>query len=133
MLTRQGMGTMRPRVSLSFVCILLSVLLQTASAGLGKQAAITIDRFTPVCLVSNPWYVLSLVCLGLQAVTWQLALRQYALSFAYFFLSLVYVNILILSRLVFHEDISMANLLGSGLIVAGVVLLTREGGEPGDA
>lgn len=112
-------------VDLPFLCILLSLLFQTASLGLGKQAALTIETFSLQSVFTNPYYILSIACLGFQAVVWQVALRKYPLSFAYFFMSGIFVNIMIMSYFIFREEVSTGNLVGSALIIFGIILLTR--------
>lgn len=107
------------------LCLALSLLFQTASVGFGKTASLSMGRFTLGNTLSNPYYILSLTCLGLQAIAWQVALRRFPLSVAYLVMSLIYVNILLLSALWFHESVTWPNLCGAALIVAGVVLLTR--------
>ncbi|MBI2435584.1 MAG: hypothetical protein HYV26_22240 [Candidatus Hydrogenedentes bacterium] len=107
------------------MCLVLSLLFQTASYGFGKQASLTIGAFSFWTVATNLPYLLSLLCLGLQAVAWQIALRKYPLSFAYFFMSILFINILLLGRFVFHETITRGNAAGSLLIIAGVILLTR--------
>jgi multidrug transporter EmrE-like cation transporter len=121
---------MAKRINIPTLCILLSLLFQTATAGLGKQAALTVGEFSVLAVLRNPYYVASIACLAGHAITWQLVLRQYPLSLAYPFMSGVYVSILILSRFVFHEDVSLCNVVGAALIISGIVLLTR--GTPGE-
>ncbi len=116
---------MRIRLDFYFICIVLSLLFQTASLGFGKQAALTLEEFSALAIATNIYFLASLVCLGLQALVWPLALRRYPLSQAYFFMSAVLVNILIMSRFIFHETISTGNMAGALLIVAGIIVLTR--------
>jgi drug/metabolite transporter (DMT)-like permease len=110
---------------ISSICLFLSLVFQTASSGFGKSASLSIERFTPWNVATNPYYVLCLACLGLQAFTWQIALRKYPLSVAYLIMSLIYVNILLMSVFIFHERVTPGNFGGAGLIVAGVILLTQ--------
>ena len=114
---------LRERINIPLVCIVLSLLCQTASLGFGKQAALTLTAFSAQGFATNPYYMASLICLGLQAVVWQVALRAYPLSFAYFFMSGIFVNIMLMSFFIFHEPISYQNLAGAVLIVAGIIVL----------
>ena len=116
---------MKAYITLPLSYLMLSVLFQTASAGFGKQAALTIQHFTILAVITNPFYLLSLMCLGLHAVTWQLALRTYPLGFAYFFMSSTFIGVLVTSALIFHEHITMTNALGTALIVIGIIVITR--------
>jgi multidrug transporter EmrE-like cation transporter len=111
-------------MKLDFILIFLSILLQSLSGLFGKKGALEIERFTVINAISNLNYLLSLVCLGLQAITWQIALKKYPLSFAYSFMSGVYVLILIFSFFVFHESISLNNILGTVIIMIGIIFLS---------
>ncbi len=113
------------RIRLPFFCIVLSLLFQTGAVGCCKQAALTVHAFSLWAVFTNPFYVMSIIFLAAQAVTWQIALRAYPLSFAYFVKSGIFVNILLLSHFVFHETVSTGNMLGAGLIIAGILVLTR--------
>jgi multidrug transporter EmrE-like cation transporter len=120
---------MKVRFDFPFLCILLSLFFQSANAAFGKQAALTVETFTLFAVLSNPFYLASLACLGFQAIVWQIALRKYPLSFAYFFMSGVFVNILLFSRFIFHEEVSLGNMVGAALIIIGLLVLTRENGQ----
>lgn len=110
------------------LCLNLSLLCQVLSAGFGKQAAISMQSFTPLSVLSNHFYFFSMVCLGIQSIVWPLALRRYALSFAYLYTSGSYVAILLLSYFIFHEDISTTNIVGAALIITGINIMVR--GQP---
>lgn len=114
---------MRP----AFALVLLCVAFQSLAAVFGKQAALTLptDGMSLGVVLANGFYLLSLACLGLQAVAWQLVLRVYPLAWAYQFQSLVYVVILAVSHVGFGESITPGNVVGSVVIVAGVGLACR--------
>ena len=117
---------MRSGRALTFIA--LSLAGQICSAVFGKFAALAQTSFTPRLILGNRYYLLSLACLGLQAVCWPLALRQMPLFRAYLFMSGIYLAIPVLSRCVFHETVTAANMAGSLLIAAGIGILLRKGG-----
>jgi multidrug transporter EmrE-like cation transporter len=96
---------------------------------LGKQASLHQEAMTVAGVATNHWYWATMFCLGLQALVWPLVLKRAPLGFAYGFNSLSYVNTLLLSRFVFHEHISVQNMVGAGLIMGGVLLWARGQGE----
>lgn len=112
--------------------IVLSIAFQTGAIACGKQASLDLRAFTPEAILRDGFYALSLVCLGLQALTWQLVLTRLPLSFAYAAMSAVYVNVLVLSVVVFHEHVTIANAIGAACIIAGIGLMTA-GRRTGDA
>lgn len=110
------------------VPIALSIAFQSAAIAFGKQASLTLPQFEAAHIVRNWWYLASLLCLAMQAVTWQVTLARFPLSSAYGAMSLVYVNVLLMSVLLFHERVSAANVAGAILIMAGVYLLSTGSG-----
>ena len=111
---------------LSPLCLNLSLLFQILSIGLGKQASLSMPDYTIGAILTNGWYLASMLCLVCQAVVWPIALRFYSLSFAYFYMSLVYVAILLQSWAFFHEEIGGWNIAGALLILGGVNLMTEK-------
>jgi drug/metabolite transporter (DMT)-like permease len=109
---------------LSTLCLILSLLFQTAAIVCNKAAASS-GHFTLQHLLTAPLFWATLFCMGCQALTWQIALRRFPLSVAYLVMSLSYVLLLLLSVLIFHETISRGNLIGAALIIGGVILLTH--------
>jgi len=113
------------RSRFSFVFILLSVVFQSLSGIFGKYAANSTGSAGLLAIITNSFYVLMLVCLFLQAVVWQQALRRYPLSFAYPFMSLMNFVVLFASALLFHEGITPFNIAGLVLISLGITMLSR--------
>jgi drug/metabolite transporter (DMT)-like permease len=64
-----------------------------------------------------------ILCLGLYAVLWQKILATVPLGVAYLSKSLTIVLVLLCSSLVFGEIITLNNILGTGLILLGLINL----------
>jgi multidrug transporter EmrE-like cation transporter len=73
-------------------------------------------------LAVNPWMVSVFLSVLAAAATWGAALTRFELSFAYPFLSLSFVLVLLLSGPLFSESVTVAKLVGVALIVAGLVI-----------
>jgi len=102
--------------------IVVAILAQSTSLLLAKNASIGatgINRYLSI------WYLGSLTALGVQAIVWQQALKRYPLSFAYPFMSAVFLIIPVVSVVVFDESLSAGQVVGAVLIAAGTVQLTR--------
>lgn len=112
-----------------FSSIIICILLQSFSGIFIKYAALTTEGFNLLITFTNLFYLLSIACLFLQAIFWQQALVYYPLSFAYPFISLVNFVILILSYILFQEDISINNILGLILICSGITILASKSGD----
>ncbi len=115
---------MRPASHFGF--IILSILFQAIAVISLKYAAVAPSAIP----FTNPFYLLSLFFLFLQALIWQQALRRYPLSFAYPFMSLVNFILLFSSAFLFHEGITAANIIGLILISVGITVLVQRSGEP---
>lgn len=68
------------------------------------------------------FYVLSIGCLGIFAVMWQLLLELIPLTTAYLRKGILYILILIWSVILFGEKVTLNNLIGSIIIIAGISL-----------
>lgn len=73
-------------------------------------------------LVSNPWIVSSLFAAFLAFLFWVAALSKFDLSYAYPFMSVAFLLVLILSRIIFQEAITIPKILGVALIMAGIIV-----------
>jgi multidrug transporter EmrE-like cation transporter len=114
----------------NFIFIVFSIIFQTIAAITIKYAAVNGSPADSAIPFLNPFYIISLFFLFLQAIVWQQALIRYPLSFAYPFMSLVNFLILFSSALLFNEGITVANIIGLILISMGIALLTRRSGDP---
>jgi len=103
--------------------VILAVLFQSLSIIFGKTAAIRIDSYNLLNIATSGFYLLSLFCLFLQAIVWQIALQKIALNKAYMFMSGVYLIIMLSSFFLFNETITLFNILGATVIFVGITYL----------
>jgi drug/metabolite transporter (DMT)-like permease len=119
-----------------YAYILISVgLAAVAQLALKHGMNLVVERtggaFEPTSLRSvkavaaTPMVYLGLGLFGLSAVLWLVVLSRASLSFAYPFAALTYVLILLFDRFVLHQEIPPLRVTGVGLIVAGIVLVSR--------
>jgi multidrug transporter EmrE-like cation transporter len=73
-------------------------------------------------LAVNPWVISSLCGAFLAFLCWMAAMTKFDLSYAYPFMSLSFVFVLILSTLFFHEPVTAAKVLGVIFIMAGIII-----------
>jgi multidrug transporter EmrE-like cation transporter len=76
-------------------------------------------------LILSPWVLSGLVGGFLAFLCWLGALTKFELSYAYPFMSLAFVFVLILSVGLFHEPLTVAKILGVILIIAGIIVGSR--------
>ena len=76
-------------------------------------------------LLLNPWVITALAGAFLASLCWMAAMTQFELSFAYPFMSLAFVLVLILSAVLFREQMTWTKVAGTLIIISGLVVLTR--------
>jgi multidrug transporter EmrE-like cation transporter len=106
--------------------LLLSLFCQASAMVLGKYAALRMGAATATAFVTNPYYLAGLGCLVLQAFFWQVVVRGFRLFVAYLFTSLNYLLVLAASRVLFREHVTVSNIAGAAVIIAGVYFVVRE-------
>ena len=73
----------------------------------------------------RPWILSCLVAAFFAFLCWASALRSFELSYAYPFMGASFVLVLWLSAAIFREPLTTAKLVGTALIVLGIVIGSR--------
>ena len=68
------------------------------------------------------YFAFVIIAMGIYAVLWQIILKKLALSRAYLFKSLAVLFSLFFAWSIFHEIVTLKNIVGCALIIAGIVL-----------
>ena len=76
-------------------------------------------------LILNPWILSGILGGFFALVCWLAAMTKFELSYAYPFMSLAFVLVLILSAIIFHEPLTVAKIFGVLLIIAGIIVGSR--------
>ncbi len=76
-------------------------------------------------LLLNPWIMSGVAAGFLALLSWMAAMTKFELSYAYPFMSLAFVLVLIFSALLFHETVTIAKILGVTLVVLGIIVASR--------
>jgi multidrug transporter EmrE-like cation transporter len=108
--------------------VLASVLLAAAGqllfkAGLNQIGGLTISVGMIVSILTNPIMLVGLVIFAASAFLWLIALMRAELSFAYPFLSLSYVLVLLGGAVFFDEQITPLRVLGFAAIIVGIFIV----------
>ncbi len=73
-------------------------------------------------LLLHPWVISGFAAAFIASLTWMAALTQLPLSFAYPFMSLSFVCVMILSYFCFNEPITLAKTVSIALVVMGLII-----------
>ena len=87
--------------------------------------------------LGTPWLYVAIVCYVGAFLAWMTILRQSTLSAAFTTSALVFVAVMLSSWLVFGEHVGPLQLVGSAVIVCGILMLGADepeaGKQPADA
>ena len=73
-------------------------------------------------MLFNPWIISALFSAFAASLCWMAAMTKFELSYAYPFMSLSFVFVLVLSGFFFHESITLLKVLGVLFIITGIVV-----------
>ena len=76
-------------------------------------------------LFLDPWIFSGFLAAFFAALSWMATMTKYELSFAYPFMSLAFVLVLILSSTILNETITAQKIGGLLLIICGILISTR--------
>lgn len=79
-----------------------------------------------VRLLFNPWVISSFAAAFVASLFWMAAMTQFELSFAYPFMSLSYVVVMVLSFVFMNEAFTWNKLAGTLVIIVGLYIITRQ-------
>ena len=96
----------------------LSLVLQSLSSVFIKYAG-QFETLSPEFIF---YYVIAVGCLGVFAIMWQFLLELIPLTTAYLRKGILYILILIWSVILFNETVTINNIIGRIIIIAGISL-----------
>jgi multidrug transporter EmrE-like cation transporter len=76
-------------------------------------------------LLLNPWILSSLVAAFLAFLSWSIVMTKLPLSHAYPFTAISFVLVLVLSAIFLQERITMLKVIGSSLVILGLIVGSR--------
>jgi drug/metabolite transporter (DMT)-like permease len=76
-------------------------------------------------LLLNPWVISAILATLGAGVSWMLAMAKFDLSYAYPFLSLIYVFMMVASVVFLNESLTMNKMIGVFFIMIGIIILTK--------
>ena len=123
---------------LLLIAISLGVVGQlTLKKGISAVGAISITNLywglIPT-LLKQPLIVVGFCCYFLSAGLYMIVISQVPLSWAYPLVSIGYILVVLFSKLIFHEEVTIWRWVGVCLICVGVITVARTGnikGTPG--
>lgn len=99
----------------------MCILLYSVTSLLSKYAS----RFDFLSGQYILFLALMVAVLGVYAILWQQAIKGFSPSVAYSNKSVTTIWVLLFSALIFGEGITLGNVIGTALIITGVILVAR--------
>jgi multidrug transporter EmrE-like cation transporter len=114
-----------------YLYLILTVICRSINPLFFKKAAITLDDYTLMAMVSNVFFIISFALFFIRAITWQITLSKLPLAFAYPFMSVAYITMLAGGYFLYDEKVTVFNIIGTIGIILGLVLMTvgKKGGR----
>ncbi|MBZ0288289.1 MAG: multidrug resistance protein [Anaerolineae bacterium] len=90
-----------------------------------KLGPLQLSVETLISMATNPLLLVGIAIFVVSTLLWLLALMKADLSFAYPFLSLTYIAVLVGGAILFHEKVTLIRVVGFAVIVIGVFIVAR--------
>jgi len=74
-------------------------------------------------LLLSPWMMSAALAIFFGGLTWMNAMSRFDLGYAYLYIGLLFLLTMISSVVLFHEPLNLPKVLGSVVILAGIILL----------
>lgn len=102
-----------------FLLAAFAVFMESLTSPCLKIGSLNYDTFS---LGYFFWFGLAVAILGIYAVCWQLILERLPLTTAYLRRGFSYVLLFVWSTLIFHETITLKQIIGIAVICVGMVV-----------
>lgn len=76
-------------------------------------------------LLLTPWIWLAIACTFFAGVSWMMALTRFDLSYAFPFTGISFLVMLTAGALMFSEQVTLGRLVGTLLVVLGLIVVVR--------
>ena len=104
------------------VSALIGINLLYACTGICTKMAAREAFLSPLYLL---WFIAAVGVIALYAILWQQVLKRIELSTAYLFKGKTLIFTMLFAALLFGEAITIPNIIGSVIIIAGITLLAK--------
>ena len=78
-----------------------------------------------LALLLNPWVITGVASTFFAGVSWMLAMTRFEISYAFPFVSLNYILVLLAGFLIFGESFSLVKLGGTFLVILGLLVIAK--------
>ena len=119
---------MKKKITIKDILFLQAVVIVFTISSIIAKFASGQELMTPAFVV---FYGLEIAVLGIYAILWQQVIKKFDLSIAYANKAMGILWSMIWAVLIFHNEITIQNLIGVCLVVAGTIVLNSDLREKG--
>ncbi len=119
---------MKKKITIKDILFLQAVVIVFTISSIIAKFASGQEFMTPAFVV---FYGLEIAVLGIYAILWQQVIKKFDLSIAYANKAMGILWSMIWAVLIFHNEITIQNLIGVCLVVAGTIVLNSDLREKG--
>jgi multidrug transporter EmrE-like cation transporter len=76
-------------------------------------------------IFTNPWIASSILATLFAGISWMLAMTKFEISYAYPWISLNFILMLLFGWLLFDEIMNINKLIGTSLVIFGVIIIAK--------
>lgn len=117
---------MKKKISWKDILFLqIVIIIYTGSGITAKFAAAQELLSLKFCL----FYGIEIMILGIYAILWQQIIKKFELSVAYANRAMVLVWSMVWAAVIFHDEITLQNMFGVLLVIAGTVIINTDTGK----
>ena len=73
----------------------------------------------------NPWIISGFLSAFLASLAWMAAMTRFPLNYAYPFMSLAFIIVMVFSMLFLNESLTIQRIIGTSMVVIGLAVIAR--------
>ncbi len=116
----------KKRIGIREVVMIQAIVMIYTLSGVASKFAAGYPFMSPGFMLC---YGLEILILGIYAVLWQQVIKRVDLSIAYANRSVALLWSMVWAVLLFHETITLKNLLGVAIVIAGTMIVNSDANE----
>lgn len=105
----------------NYILLIFTFFIYSLSLLFSKMASMQIKNFFFVL-----FYGFSVIIMGVYAIFWQISLKRVSLNVAFPLKAITLIFSMILGYLIFNETITIKMIIGSLLIILGIIFIGKE-------
>lgn len=109
-----------------FFTVLSQIIMRWQASKVGELPSDIMGKLLIIgSLLLSPWILVSIMATFIAGISWMAAMTKFQISYAYPFIGLNFVLMLFLGVALFDEHFNAVKLVGTFLIVVGIVFIAK--------